>query len=86
MSRTLRMVACVAAAAGATAACLLAAGPGPAGPALVTGVLTWLALALRRQLRFPASGARARQATQPGSEPVATGLAGSSDQADQDPT
>jgi hypothetical protein len=40
----------------AVVACLgaaLAAGPGPATPALITGVLTWLALTARRDLAPP---------------------------------
>lgn len=36
--------------AAASAAAVLAAGPGPAGPALVTGAATWLLLTARRDL------------------------------------
>jgi hypothetical protein len=63
---------------------LLAAGGGPAGPALVTGALTWLVLTGRHDL-----GARAGTGTgsgQPGSAPAATGRLRSEDHADQDPT
>ena len=60
---------------------VLAAGHGPAGPALVTGALTWLGLTAWRDVRGLAA-ARG----QPGSWPVATSRAGSADQADHEPT
>lgn len=60
---------------------VLAAGQGPAGPALATGAATWLALSVARDLRGLAAGGG-----QPGSWPTATGRAGSADHADQDPT
>lgn len=46
-----RMAALVAAAAAFIALALLAAGRGPAGPALAVGAATWLAASLRRMLR-----------------------------------
>ncbi len=71
-----------AAVAGAVAA-VAAAGPHPAAPALVTGVLTWFALTARHDLAPPESPA---PPAQPGAGPVATGRAGSVIQSDQDPT
>jgi curved DNA-binding protein CbpA len=59
---------------------VLAAGPGPAGPALATGAATWLALTVWRDVGGLTVGRR-----QPGSSPVATGRAGSADQADHEP-
>lgn len=46
-----RLAGRAAAAAGAAAAAVLMSGPGPAGPALVTGAGTWLILTGRRDLR-----------------------------------
>ncbi len=77
----LRLAARVLAAASAATLGVLAAGGGPAGPALVTGAATWLLLTARRDLGRPAGGGG-----QPGSGPVATGRAGSADHADQEPT
>jgi len=71
----LRVIAAVAAAASA----VLLAGHGPAAPALVTGIATWLILTSRRELGAPLD-------RYPGSGPVATGRDGSADQADQEPT
>lgn len=51
--RPVRLMLRVLGAAGAGAAALLAAGPGPAGPALATGALTWLVLTVRRDLSPP---------------------------------
>lgn len=48
---TLRLAVHVAAAVAVIALALLAAGRGPAGPALTIGVLTWLAASLRRLTR-----------------------------------
>jgi hypothetical protein len=88
--RPVRLAGRVLAAAGGATAAITAAGHGPAGPALVAGALTWLLLTARRDLAAPGdpraselgpSGERG----QPGSGPVATGLAGSADQDDQDP-
>ncbi len=66
-------------AAGGVAAAAFLAGPGPAGPALATGAATWLILTAGRDLSW-------RAGRYPGSGPVATGRAGSDDQADQEPT
>jgi hypothetical protein len=44
------------AAAAAAALAVLASSPGPAGPALVVGLLTWLALTIRRDLGPPPGG------------------------------
>src|SRR5215831_19442311 len=75
------------ASAGATVA-VEAAGHGAAGAALATGAVTWLLLTARRDLAalrdLPPGGSGERG--RPGSGPNATGLAGSADQADQDPT
>jgi hypothetical protein len=89
--RPVRLAARVLAAAGGATLAVLAAGRGPAGPALVTGVVTWLLLTARGDLAAPddrrsgVPGERGQRG-QPGSGPVATGLAGSPVQADQDPT
>ncbi len=92
--RPVRLAGRVLAAAGVATAAVMAAGRGPAGPALVTGALTWLLLTARRDLAAPGDlhpgepserGERG-QLGQPGSGPVAAGLAGSADHADQDPT
>jgi len=76
-----RMTLRVIAAAAAATFGVLAARGGPAGPALATGAATWLAVTARRDV-----GALAARRGQPGSEPVATGRAGSADQADHEPT
>ncbi|HEX5190781.1 MAG TPA: J domain-containing protein [Streptosporangiaceae bacterium] len=70
----------IVAAAAATLGVLAARG-GPAGPALATGAATWLAVTAQRDV-----GALAARRGQPGSGPVATGRAGSADQADHEPT
>ncbi len=80
--RPVRLALRVAAAGAAATLGVLAAGPGAAGPALVTGAATWLLVTARHDLGAPAAGA----AGQPGSGPVATGLAGSADHADHEPT
>jgi hypothetical protein len=79
--RPLRLAARVLAAASAATLGVLAAGGGPAGPALVTGAATWLLLTAGRDLGRLAGGGG-----QHGSGPVATGRAGSADHADQEPT
>jgi hypothetical protein len=88
--RPARLAARVLAAGAVATAAVTAAGRDPAGPALATGAATWLLLTARREL---APGDRPRTVpgerrgrNQPGSGPVATGLAGSADQADHDPT
>ncbi len=53
LGRPVRLLVRVLAAAGAGAAGYVAAGPGPAGPALITGALTWLVLTARRDLHPP---------------------------------
>ncbi|HXP22257.1 MAG TPA: J domain-containing protein [Streptosporangiaceae bacterium] len=53
LGRPFRLVLRVLGACAAAAAGLLAAGPGPAGPALATGALTWLLLTIRRDLSPP---------------------------------
>jgi len=54
--RPARLALRVLAAVAAGAAAVLAAGPHPAAPALVTGVATWLALTARRDLAPPEPG------------------------------
>ncbi len=76
--RAVRLAIRVVAAAGVAAIALLAAGPGPAGPAVTVGAATWLVLTARRDL-----GLAGRQ---PPSGPVPTARARSDDQADHDPT
>jgi hypothetical protein len=78
--RGVRLAVRVVAAASAATIGLVAAGHGPAGPALATGAATWLLLTVRHDLGVP------RWSRQPGSRPVTTGRAGSADHADQDPT
>ncbi len=80
--RPVRLAARVAAAGSAATLGVLAAGPGAAGPALATGAATWLLVTARHDLGAPTWDAGG----QPGSEPVATGLAGSADHADHEPT
>ena len=48
--RPVRIALRAALAGGAAAAAVLSAGPGPAGPALATGVATWLVLTIRADL------------------------------------
>jgi hypothetical protein len=89
--RPVRLTARVLAAGAVAAAAVTAAGHDPAGPALATGAATWLVLTARRELAAPGDRPRTvpgerRGRNQPGSGPVATGLAGSADQADHDPT
>ncbi len=79
--RPVRLAVRVAVAGFSATLAVLAAGPGPAGPALVTGAATWLLVTARRDL-----GAPPGTAGQPGSAPVATGLDGSDDHADHEPT
>jgi hypothetical protein len=74
----------VAAAATATIAVLIS-GPGPAGPALATGAVTWLILTARHDLGSLRRDGRGA-GRQPGSGPVATGRDGSDDHADHEPT
>jgi hypothetical protein len=50
-AQAVRLACRVMAAAGGAATAWLAAGPGPAGPALAVGAATWLALTARHQLR-----------------------------------
>ncbi|MDR2985903.1 MAG: hypothetical protein LBV34_13795 [Nocardiopsaceae bacterium] len=78
--RRVRLAARVVAAVAAATLGVVAAGNGPAGPALATGAATWLVLTARHDLGVPP------WSRQPGSGPVATGRAGSADHADQDPT
>ena len=80
--RPVRLAARVAAAGSAATLGVLAAGPGAAGPALATGAATWLLVTARHDLGAPTWDAGG----QPGSGPVATGLAGSADHADHEPT
>jgi hypothetical protein len=95
--RPVRLAGRVLTAAGVAAAAVMASGHGPAGPASITGALTWLLLTARRDLAAPGDLRRGEpgerrehdergQLGQPRSAPVATGLAGSADQADHDPT
>src|SRR5215469_5505922 len=83
--RPVRLAARVLAAGAVATAAVTLAGRDPAGPALATGAATWLLLTARRELAAPgdrprtASGER-HSRNQPGSGPVATGLAGSADQ------
>jgi hypothetical protein len=53
LGRPVRLALRVLAAVAAGLAGFLAAGPGPAGPALATGALTWLILTIRRDLSPP---------------------------------
>jgi hypothetical protein len=53
LGRPVRLVLRVLGALGAAAAGYLAAGSGPAGPALAVGALTWLALTIRRDVSPP---------------------------------
>jgi DnaJ domain len=53
LGRPIRLALRVLAAVAAGLAGFLAAGPGPAGPALATGALTWLILTIRRDLSPP---------------------------------
>ena len=79
--RPVRLAMRVIAAASAAMLAVIVAGPGPAGPALATGAVTWLLVTARHDLSLPPGAAG-----QPGSAPVATGRAGSADHADQEPT
>jgi len=58
--RPVRLAVRVVAAASAGTLGILAAGPGPAGPALATGAATWLALMIRRDLGAPVRRRSAR--------------------------
>ncbi|HEX6934653.1 MAG TPA: hypothetical protein VF162_21100 [Streptosporangiaceae bacterium] len=60
---------------------VLAAGNGPAGPALAAGAATWLAVTAWRDVARLTVARR-----QPGSWPVATGRPWSADHADHEPT
>lgn len=56
LGRPVRLLLRVIGAAGAAAVGILAAGPGPAAPALATGILSWLLLTARRDLGPPSDG------------------------------
>ena len=85
--RPVRLAARIAVTAGMATIAVLVAGHGPAGPALATGAVTWLVLTSWPDLvRLAAMDWVPGRGVQPGSGPVATGLDGSADHADHEPT